>query len=101
MASLFPSNRASTGRKPEPGESQRGVAFREQMKQLAHKLAVEQGMYTKPLVFKEPEVAIRHTCEKSPLAWRRDGPCAECQYELQVRNRLTELLGPPVDPQKL
>lgn len=47
MPSLFPSNRASTGRKPEPGESQRGVAFREQMKQLARKLAIEQGHYPK------------------------------------------------------
>lgn len=79
------------GRAPTPGESQRGVAFRRQMRELAHKLAIEQGMTVKaPSLFVAPDLTKRHSCKTA------SGPCAECEYEVRVKERLTTLLGEPV-----
>jgi len=47
-------NRASTGRKAEPGESQRGVAFRAQMRNLARTLHKQQMEAKAKLSREEP-----------------------------------------------
>jgi len=83
-------NRAANSR------SKPGVLFHRQMVNLAR------GLTGKPPLpgRRETPPAIRHTCKLASPEQRSDEPCAACEKDQALVERLTGVLGPPMSAQK-
>lgn len=81
--------------RPRVNSKEQIHGFHRRMKALARTLALKQGMAVGAKHQFPPIVMKRHSCEKAIAPqFRKEGDCAECQYEQSVSARLTLILGP-------